>query len=100
MHTDQSRHSYVYTPSVYTEVVLDKIEGFDWDSANVAHILRHAVTPFDVEEVTGNRYAVILARTIKAREAMEAVWQDGVRAVFGRGIYYHPPQAVPDRDRL
>jgi len=39
--------------------VLDKIQGFDWDNANVAHILRHAVTPFEVEEVTGRRYTVI-----------------------------------------
>lgn len=35
----------VYTSIVYTEVVLDKIEGFDWDNANLGHILRHAVTP-------------------------------------------------------
>lgn len=39
--------------------MLDKIQGFDWDNANVAHILRYAVTPFEVEEVTGGRYTVI-----------------------------------------
>ena len=55
----------VYTSIVYTEVVLDKIEGFDWDNANVGHILRHDVTPFEVEEVTGGKYVVIPAKTIK-----------------------------------
>ena len=55
----------VYTLLVYTEIVLDKIDGFDWDTANVGHILRHAVTPFEVEEVTGRKSAVITARTIK-----------------------------------
>ena len=43
----------------------DKIEGFDWDAANVGHILRHAVTPFEVEEATGRPHVVIPARTIK-----------------------------------
>jgi uncharacterized DUF497 family protein len=45
--------------------VLDKIEGFDWDSANVGHILRHAVTPFEVEEATDRKRAVIPAKTVK-----------------------------------
>jgi uncharacterized DUF497 family protein len=45
--------------------VLDELDGFEWDTANVAHILRHAVTPFEVEELTDNRYVVIAARTIK-----------------------------------
>lgn len=45
--------------------MLDKIAGFDWDNANVGHILRHAVTPFEVEDVTGGKYVVIPARTIK-----------------------------------
>jgi uncharacterized DUF497 family protein len=58
-------HPFVHTSIVYTEVVLDRIERFDWDNANVAHILRHAVTPFEVEEVTDGRYVVIPARTIK-----------------------------------
>ena len=25
-------------------------DGFDWDAANVAHILRHRITPLEVEE--------------------------------------------------
>lgn len=54
----------VYTGIVYTEGVLDGIEGFDWDNANVGHIVRHSVTPFEVEEATGGKYAVIPARTI------------------------------------
>ena len=55
----------VYTLVVYTEGVLDKIEGFDWDSANVGHIVRHVVTPFEVEEVTGGKWVIIPARTIE-----------------------------------
>jgi uncharacterized DUF497 family protein len=45
--------------------VLEKIEGFDWDNANVGHIVRHAVTPFEVEEVTDGKCVVVPARTIK-----------------------------------
>jgi len=44
--------------------VTEWIEGFDWDQANVSHILRHDVTPFEVEEVTSGRNVVIPARTI------------------------------------
>ena len=42
----------------------DKIEGFDWDAANVGHILRHAVTPFEVEEVVGRAHIIIQAKAI------------------------------------
>jgi len=28
--------------------VLDTLRGFDWDAATVGHILRHAVTPYEV----------------------------------------------------
>ena len=45
--------------------MLDSVQGFEWDNANVAHIMRHAVTPFEVEDVMGNRYAIIPARTVK-----------------------------------
>jgi hypothetical protein len=45
--------------------VLDKIEGFDWDTANVDHILRHDVTPIEVEEITGGTYVIIPATTVK-----------------------------------
>ena len=50
---------------VYTEIVLDKLKGFDWDAANVGHILRHVVTPFEVEEVTRRQFVVIPAETVK-----------------------------------
>ena len=45
---------------------MDELEGFDWDAANVGHILRHAVTPFEVEEVVGRPHVTVVARTIKA----------------------------------
>jgi uncharacterized DUF497 family protein len=56
---------------------LDRIEGFDWDNANVAHILRHAVTPFEVEEVTGNRYAVVPTRTVKREKRWKLFGRTG-----------------------
>jgi uncharacterized DUF497 family protein len=45
-----------------------EIEGFDWDAANVGHILRHAVTPFEVEEVAGRPHVTIPAKTIHGEE--------------------------------
>lgn len=45
--------------------MLDKIEGFDWDNANIGHIMRHSVTPFEVEEVTEGKYVVIPAKTVE-----------------------------------
>jgi uncharacterized DUF497 family protein len=36
-----------------------------WDAANVGHILRHAVTPFEVEDVAGRPHVIVAARTIK-----------------------------------
>jgi len=72
--------SAVYTGVVYTEVVLDKIEGFDWDNANIAHIMRHAVTPFEVEEITGRKYVVIAAKTVER----ERRWKLFGKTVSGR----------------
>jgi len=46
----------------------DDIEGFDWDAANVGHILLHAVTPFEVEEVAGRPHVTIPAQTITGEE--------------------------------
>ena len=43
---------------------MDELEGFDWDAANVGHILRHAVTPFEVEEAVGRTHVTIAAKTI------------------------------------
>lgn len=45
-----------------------EIEGFDWDAANVGHILRHAVTPFEVEEVAGRPHVTIPAQTMQGEE--------------------------------
>jgi len=45
--------------------VIEELEGFDWDAANVGHILLHAVTPFDVEEVTRRPHLTIPAKTVK-----------------------------------
>jgi uncharacterized DUF497 family protein len=60
--------------------VLDRIEGFDWDRANVGHIVRHAVTPFEVEQVTDGKYVVIPARII----ARESRWKLFGKTASGR----------------
>jgi len=73
----------VYTIAVYTKAVLDQLDGFDWDAANVDHIMRHAVTPFEV----------------KRRETLEAFRRDRNRPLLGRRVY-HPPEAISDGDRL
>jgi hypothetical protein len=44
--------------------VLEKLRGFQWDAANVDHILRHAVTPFEVEEVSARAHVIIPAKSI------------------------------------
>lgn len=63
-------------------MVLDKIEGFDWDYANVGHVARHAVTPFEVEEVTTGKYVAIPARTVKG----ERRWKLFGKTAAGRRI--------------
>jgi uncharacterized DUF497 family protein len=60
--------------------VLDKVEGFDWDNANVGHILRHAVTPFEVEEAVGGKSVALPARTINR----EARWKLFGKTASGR----------------
>lgn len=55
----------VYTVVVYTENVLETLLGFDWDAANVGHILRHAVTPLEVEEVAGRALVIVAAAAVK-----------------------------------
>jgi hypothetical protein len=49
----KGRRQGVYTTTVYTEHGMAEIKGLDWDAGNVGHIRRHAVTPFEVEEVVG-----------------------------------------------
>jgi uncharacterized DUF497 family protein len=55
----------VYTAIVYTRPGMAEIEGFDWDAANVGHILRHANTPFELEEAVRGLHATIPARTVR-----------------------------------
>ena len=43
---------------------MDELDGFDCDTANVGHILRHSVTPFEVEEVVGRPHVTIATKTI------------------------------------
>lgn len=57
----------IYYLCIYSERMNDP-KGFDWDAASVAHILRHAVTPFDVEEVVGRAHLTIAAKTIKGKK--------------------------------
>ena len=47
---------------------MDQLNGFDWDTANVEHILRHQVTPFEVEEAVGRPNVTIPAKTIGAEK--------------------------------
>ena len=47
---------------------MDEIEGFDFDAANVGHILRHAVTPSEVEEVVTRAHVTVPATTIKGEQ--------------------------------
>lgn len=58
----------VYTASVYTLRLSEDIEGFDWNAANVGHILRHAVTPFEVEEAVGGRHVTFPAKTVEGEK--------------------------------
>ena len=49
---------------MYTEVVSDFL-GFDWDSANQEHILRHGVIPEEVEDVASRKNVVLTANSVK-----------------------------------
>jgi uncharacterized DUF497 family protein len=44
---------------------VDGLSGFDWDAANVAHILRHAVTPFEVEDAVTRPHVTFPAKTVQ-----------------------------------
>jgi uncharacterized protein len=55
---------FVYTEIVYTDIVLDFIEGFDWDLHNVGHVARHNVEPAEVEEAVGQPHTIISARDV------------------------------------
>lgn len=45
--------------------MLDSLDGFDWDVANIAHIAAHDVTPLEVEQTTTRPYITIPATSIK-----------------------------------
>ena len=57
----------IYARRIYCWLT-GKIEGFAWDAANVGHILRHAVTPFEVEEAVGRPHATIPATAVKGEK--------------------------------
>jgi uncharacterized DUF497 family protein len=59
---------HVYTIVVYTPTGTEPIEVFDWDTANVSHVLRHSVTPDEVEEAVGRPHIVIPARAVQGEE--------------------------------
>jgi uncharacterized DUF497 family protein len=54
--------------AVYTQDGMAEIVSFDWDAANLGHILRHAVTPFEVEEVAVRPHVTIPAKTMGGEE--------------------------------
>jgi uncharacterized DUF497 family protein len=47
---------------------MGRIDGFDWDTANVGHVLRHSVSPSEVEETVRRYHVVIPAETIQGEE--------------------------------
>ena len=76
---------------------MSEIEGFDWDAANVGHILRHGVTPFEVEEVLSRPHVTIPAETIKAEKRWKLFKAASHRYLV---VVHDSPQAVPHRDCL
>ena len=56
---------------------MDEIEGFDWDAANVGHILRHAVTPAEVEEVVIRPHVTVPATTIRGERRWKLLGKTG-----------------------
>jgi len=59
---------------------MEEIEAFDWDAANVGHVLRHAVTPFEVEDLAGRQHVMIAANTVDR----ERRWKLFGRTASGR----------------
>jgi uncharacterized protein len=65
-------------------------KGFDWDSANIEHVLRHNVVPDEVEEACVNKPYV--RKTLENRYLVYGVTDAG-RYLFivgvnkGRGIF-------------
>ncbi|MGA7885103.1 MAG: BrnT family toxin [Acidobacteriaceae bacterium] len=42
----------------------EEFDGFDWDAANVGHIMRHQVAPSEVEEVAGLPHLTIAGKAV------------------------------------
>ena len=59
---------------------MGEIERFDWDTADVGHILHHAVTPSEVEEVAGRPHMTVPAQTVKGEQR----WKLFGRTASGR----------------
>src|SRR5258708_7309722 len=104
---------------------MNPIGGFDWDAANVDRILRHALTPFEVEEAARRPHVTISAKTVDSAKgaartsrpseellAPHSVLREFLNSekrwkLFGKtassrylvGVY-NSPEAVPRRDRL
>lgn len=60
---------------------VEQIVGFDWDVGNVGHILRHSVTPREVEEAVVNRHIVFPAMPIgneERRKLFGKLWGTGI----------------------
>jgi uncharacterized DUF497 family protein len=47
---------------------VESLEGFQWDAANVEHILRHNVTPFEVEDAVRRPHLVFPAAAVRAEQ--------------------------------
>jgi uncharacterized DUF497 family protein len=60
--------------------VLNDLQGFEWDAANVGHLLRHSVSPSEVEETAGRSYVIIPAKVING----EKRWKLFGKTVSGR----------------
>ncbi len=60
----------IYGSRIYFTVT-GEIEGFDWDLSNLGHIMRHGVTPSEVEDAVGRPHVMIPAETVHG----EARWK-------------------------
>ena len=43
---------------------MEALDGFEWDAANLSHLMRHDVEPSEVEEVSNRAHLVVRAKTI------------------------------------
>lgn len=69
----------VYTNSVYTPTVHAEFAGFDWDVANVGHILRHGVTPEEVEQTIHLAHLTFPSRSVGGEERWQLFGRTAVR---------------------